>query len=497
MELQMRTRQPLASDRPSITTLPVELLRLIVGHLAPSWHICTTEKTYRHFTRLSSKEDLKNANLAHSCFRQWVPEFLFQDMTLNILITGMSSQLERLLLDPLGAKISKYIKRVQVQVPPAIQWEFRYEQEADNLEDNTKIKLCNQLKVRKVEDLTDEQQDFCEQYHACMVEPFTTSTRWFGLVAFAYSSCKAIFPMLPKLEHVGCGICLPEDFPPPTSTNSFVRRWKDDVAAVTPDYIYDFDVNLAWISGVVLRSMPLHVKSLDMAAANLTNLSRFRTVNRLLFIMCKSHKLSQNPVHRLGTMAVTELSLTIGGARGTYGTETWDGHTGSIGMVKYWADAINMCPNLTRLALTGERMEPFKPNGAGGLSNDLDHGWMSWLFRSLVSLHHLESFSLNDFAIRCETIPKIFNLMPKSLRCVSFRQVYIDLEDCKHEHTHEHVAFETWIEQVAWLKENFPSLAVIMKADGIGEYLPNGLANLQEYPKSRAAMAKLGVQFED
>ncbi|KAF2500307.1 hypothetical protein BU16DRAFT_242981 [Lophium mytilinum] len=371
-----------------------------------------------------------------------------------------------------------------------MQADFRYERGVFTLEDNTKIKLCNQLGVKKVEDLTVEQKDFCEQYHAYMVQPFPDDPRWSSLASFAYSSCKTVLPVLPKLEHVGCGICLPEDFPTPTSTNSFVKRWRNSVAAVNPVYIYDFDVNLAWISGIALHSVPLHVKSLGMSAANLATLSSMVTVNRILSTICNIHKLSQNPVHRVGTMAVTELSLTIGGIRGTHGIDTWAGNTGSIGMVKYWADAINLLPNLTYLALVGDRMEL---PGAEQMSNDLDHGWMTWLFRSLVSLRHLESFSLYYFTITPETIPQVFQSMSESLRHVSFRDVSIDLEDSKH----NHAKLGSWSEQVAWLTKRFQSARVIMKGYHIGEFYTNDKTDSKDYPESRAALAKLGVEFEE
>jgi hypothetical protein len=44
---------------------------------------------------------------------------MFRDMALTVVLSGMSPQLERLLAEPLGAKISKYIKNVQVQVGQA------------------------------------------------------------------------------------------------------------------------------------------------------------------------------------------------------------------------------------------------------------------------------------------------------------------------------------------------------------------------------------------
>jgi hypothetical protein len=56
---------PLSKSQPFLSALPSELRKLIVAHLAP----------HPERLRPGSKEDLKNANLAHSCLREWVRMF--------------------------------------------------------------------------------------------------------------------------------------------------------------------------------------------------------------------------------------------------------------------------------------------------------------------------------------------------------------------------------------------------------------------------------------
>jgi hypothetical protein len=92
--------------QPALNTLPSELRRLIVSYLAP----------HPGLTQPDCKADLKNANLAHSCLREWVPEYMFRDMVLNHVLVGMSSQLERFAMDPFTATLLKFVKHIIVQV---------------------------------------------------------------------------------------------------------------------------------------------------------------------------------------------------------------------------------------------------------------------------------------------------------------------------------------------------------------------------------------------
>jgi hypothetical protein len=108
MEL-MANDQPhgLASKpRPSLDTLPSELRKLIVSYLAP----CPD-----HLVP-GSKRDLKSANLANSCLREWVLEYMFRDMALQHVLVGMSSHLERFSIICEDEQLPKFVKHIVVQV---------------------------------------------------------------------------------------------------------------------------------------------------------------------------------------------------------------------------------------------------------------------------------------------------------------------------------------------------------------------------------------------
>jgi len=68
-----------SKPQPALNTLPSELRRLIVSHLAPE----------RGTLLPGCKKHLKSANLAHSCLREWVPEYMFRDMALMHVLVGM------------------------------------------------------------------------------------------------------------------------------------------------------------------------------------------------------------------------------------------------------------------------------------------------------------------------------------------------------------------------------------------------------------------------
>jgi hypothetical protein len=305
----------------------------------------------------------------------------------------------------------------------------------------------------KVKQLTDDQAYFCQQYHDAMVEPFIDSGRWYRLLEHASATCFRVFPRLPKLEHIECGICLPKNHPAPTTTNTFMRRWKDEVASIDlrVPFVEDYDPNLAWISGVILHSMPPQVKSLRLWAANLANLHRFNMVNRLLSRTYRFYKLSTNPAKQ--PMAVKNLTLCVGGYPGTHGNATWAGDTGSIGLVKYWADVINGLPNLTHLAIIGE-MDTYSPHDNLPPTPVSDHAWMTWLFGRL-SVPHLESLALQKLEIHDRSWRDIFKFMPKSLKRLLVDGIFsYGFQGDAH-----------WIEQMTWLVNYFPSLKATLNDD--------------------------------
>lgn len=106
MDYHSRSR----SEAPSLSSLPSEIRRQIVSYLAPD------PKQLRR----GSKRHLKNANLAHSCLREWVTEYMFRDMALVHVLPGMSSHLEVFAVSRENAELLKHVKHIVVQVQPPL-----------------------------------------------------------------------------------------------------------------------------------------------------------------------------------------------------------------------------------------------------------------------------------------------------------------------------------------------------------------------------------------
>ena len=94
---------------PTLDTLPSELRKLIVSFLAPSG---TDRERYAR----GGKIHLKRANMTARCLHDWVPEVMFQDMTLLHVSVDSASHLERFAITPENATYLKYVKTIQVKV---------------------------------------------------------------------------------------------------------------------------------------------------------------------------------------------------------------------------------------------------------------------------------------------------------------------------------------------------------------------------------------------
>jgi hypothetical protein len=94
---------------PTLATLPSELRKLIVSFLAPSG--ADRERYAR-----DGKIHLKRANMTARCLHDWVPEVMFQDMTLLHVSVDSASHLERFAITAENAAYLKYVKTIQVKV---------------------------------------------------------------------------------------------------------------------------------------------------------------------------------------------------------------------------------------------------------------------------------------------------------------------------------------------------------------------------------------------
>lgn len=91
---------------PTLDSLPSELRKLIVSHLAPD----------PNNMKPGCKRHLKNANLAHSCLREWVNEYMFQAMMLKHVLFGLSCHLEIFAVSQENTELLPYVKHISVQV---------------------------------------------------------------------------------------------------------------------------------------------------------------------------------------------------------------------------------------------------------------------------------------------------------------------------------------------------------------------------------------------
>jgi hypothetical protein len=94
---------------PTLDVIPSELRKLIVSFLAPSG---SDRERYAR----NGKIHLKNANMAARCLHEWVPEFMFRDMSLLHVSVDNASHLERFAIAEDNASYLKFVKTIQVKV---------------------------------------------------------------------------------------------------------------------------------------------------------------------------------------------------------------------------------------------------------------------------------------------------------------------------------------------------------------------------------------------
>ncbi|ORY12763.1 hypothetical protein BCR34DRAFT_663666 [Clohesyomyces aquaticus] len=433
---------------PKVDTLPSEIQRLIVSHLAPSGDLYAK----------GCKRHLKNANLAHSCLRKWVPEFMFRDMVLPHVLAGMSFELERFAVNPAAAKLLKHVKTIAVKIPPAIRWEIDSTDPFDYIDDITDQRLKAKFNVSDPKDFTDEQRQYCSDYHRAMVEPFTDSRRWLQLLSYARQSFPRIFGYFPNLETIAVGVCKRTEHPNSTFTNLFVtQHGKQVIEDAHPYFTEDPNANLAWASAIALQSAPSSVKSLKLSIANLDNLNSFATVNRLLSICYKSAKTQT----RQPTKSITSLTLDFRGIEGTHGDQAWNGDTGSAGMVRYWKYVLGSLPNLTSLDISGKDLG--HDLAFSSLEETNNNGCLlEWLFNGL-RLVSLKSLFFRHFLIEKGTIPKVCEEWP-TLETLHLEEIrLLSIEDPQGESRPHHLDIiqgSAWLEMCTFLQGERPEIVV-------------------------------------
>ena len=261
-----------------------------------------------------------------------------------------------------------------------------------------------------------------------MVEPFIRGISWSGLLCQAQHVCTQVFRQLPELEHVEVDVCERIDYPNPTTTNTFIKRWgRDVVIHENPAYVEDLATNLAWASNIITQTIPGKVKSLHLSAAN---------------IEYKRHSISYNPARDL--LSVTNLTLDIRGVLGTCNKLGWEAtRTDTSGMVRYWAKTINSLPKLVHLQLNGK---------SGNVIAEYEDVTteigctLSWLLPGVK--RPLQSLFLRNFRMGVETLSNCLPAFKSSLKSLVLDGIVMFNSSDEEEEE------APWLRLAAWLKDH-------------------------------------------
>ncbi|EUC46373.1 hypothetical protein COCMIDRAFT_35993 [Bipolaris oryzae ATCC 44560] len=325
----------------TIDALPSELMKQVVSYLAPT---CVEE------TKPGCKLDLQNANLAHSCLREWATEYLFRDMMLTHVLPGASCSLELFAITKQNAHLLKHVTHIVVQVPPAIRREDFETAMCYAPERATRQRLYPQCDDSPTTELTDEQKKYYLRYHEAMVEPFIQSWRWHPLVHCAESSFSRIFSYFKNLISISVACCEREDHPQPTCTHTFIQQTGKSVTEQeTPRFVEDRTINLAWASAIIARKAPAHVQDLHLSLANIDNYYAAGTVNSVLR---RGYMYPEDEFPNLATL--TRLTLSVRGTPGTHGHPYPTDASATFHAVWFWKHMVNHMVQLQYLELVDD-----------------------------------------------------------------------------------------------------------------------------------------------
>ncbi|KAF2685893.1 hypothetical protein K458DRAFT_387847 [Lentithecium fluviatile CBS 122367] len=432
---------PATKPAPTLATLPSELRRIIVTYLAPA----TPDDIVP-----GCKTDLKNANIAHRCLKEWVPEVMFRDMALEHVISGQASHLERFSVRGKDADLFRHVRNIQVKVPPAIRWEIDTATDFDTLEDLTARRLCKKFGVVNPDSLTKEDRWYCESYHRALVEPFVDNRRWYMLLKNAQWSWPDIFSAFPNLQEIGVGCCERVDHPVYTYTNIFVtRHGRDVVSEVEPRYVEDSTVNMGWASATVLACVPASVRSLRLTMSNMDNFNSFATVNRLLNIVYSNATwLIEDP-----PLGITRLSVTlrgIHGVHGMHGLHDIGTDTGSHSSVRYYTRVLLSLSGLQHLEFHQDLESDQNLAFTDGEDTNTEE---NAVIRVVAKVKHprLQTLELHGFTLEYNTLLYLFQengfLDSPSLRKIVFDNIVLSItgeSECTSNKTYRHIMGYSW-----------------------------------------------------
>ena len=276
-------------------------------------------------------------------------------------------------------------------------------------------RFCSKFHVQSVDEMSTEQNTYCQLYHRAMVEPFIDSMRWPRLVSSAQTWGR-VLNSLENLETVEVGCCERVDHPWPTVTHHFVQQHgKDVVRAEQPAYVEDDTINKGWAS-LLLVTIPINALTYKLTWAQTDNLTTWATVNRLLGMGydLASRTSIVNDMKR--------LTLTLEGAYGTHGSRDWQGTTGTAAGVRFWQSALNKMPNLAHLTLCNQTTPDDEKLFTGLGMTNIRGNVMDWFLPGL-NPPSLRTLRLQDFAFDKATVSSTFKSMKTFLNTLI-------LDDC-------------------------------------------------------------------
>ncbi|KAF5844907.1 hypothetical protein GGP41_008862 [Bipolaris sorokiniana] len=416
----------------TIDALPSELMKQVVSYLAPT---CVEEM------KPGCKLDLQNANLAHSCLREWATEYLFRDMMLTHVLPGASCDLEIFAITKQNAHLLKHVTHIVVQVPPAIRREEFDTGLSYTPERATRQRLYPESDDSPTPELTDEQVKYCLRYHEAMVEPFIQSWRWHPLVHCAESSFARIFSYFKNLTSISVACCERVDHPQPTCTRTFIQQTgKSAIEQETPRFVEDRTINLAWASAIIVRKAPPHVQTLQLSLANIDNYYATGTVNQILR---RGYMYPEDKFPNLANL--THLTLSIRGTPGTHGHPSPPNSAATFHAVWFWKLMINQMLQLQHMEL----VDDFDTSPGTNFS-DLDYtnhtASILPLLLPYLELGQLQVLRLHGFALQKQDLQNaLTGPWPSLARVVLSGIRLMDGSDEEYADA-EHMEGFTWLE---------------------------------------------------
>jgi hypothetical protein len=306
--------------------------------------------------------------------------------------------------------------------------------------------------------MTDDQLQYCSNYHRAMVEPFTDNRSWYRLQREASLSWGEIFGRFSNLEIISVGCCRIVDQPSPTSTHTFLlQHGKTVIHEPSPSFVDDATVNMAWASSMVIRTAPTHVQELRLSLANMDNFNSFATINRL-------QSFSFRKPFNVRIMKTTRMRLALRGINGTHGSKDWTGDTGSAGSVRHWKTMLNSLEALQHLelynVLSSSDLLPFSRMEL----SDQQASILDWILPDL-RLKHLRTLRLcGGLLLDADTILNALSGHWPSLERLTIEDASLMLRDNDKTNTRalwpNHLEGESWLYICRTLISRYPGVYI-------------------------------------